>query len=174
MLAIDIDGNIAIIELKKKRTPRDVVAQIIDYASWVQRLSYKGIENFFKNNNSNSLEEAFVEKFGVPLPEELNMLHEMIIVSVELDHATERIVQYLSSNYDVPINAVFFRYFIDGNNEYISRSWLIDSHDLEKSSAQSIKKDSWNRRDFVVNFGEGENRSWEDARKYGFISAGNG
>lgn len=51
---------------------------------------------------------------------------------------------------------------------------MIDSHDLEKSSAKSIKKDSWNRRDFVVNFGDGYNRSWEDARKYGFISAGNG
>ena len=28
--------------------------------------------------------------------------------------------------------------------------------------------------DFVVTFGEGESRSWEDAIKYNFISAGNG
>ncbi len=40
MLAMDEEGNIHIIELKKERTPREVVAQTLDYASWVQNLSF--------------------------------------------------------------------------------------------------------------------------------------
>lgn len=33
---------------------------------------------------------------------------------------------------------------------------------------------SWNGRDFYVAFGEGQRRNWDDARKYGFVSAGGG
>ena len=33
---------------------------------------------------------------------------------------------------------------------------------------------TWNGRDFYVAFGEGERREWEDARRYGFVSAGGG
>lgn len=36
ILAMDMSGNLSIIELKKSRTPREVVAQLLDYASWVQ------------------------------------------------------------------------------------------------------------------------------------------
>jgi len=38
LLAIDATGSIIIIELKKHKTPRDVVAQAIDYAAWVEHL----------------------------------------------------------------------------------------------------------------------------------------
>src|SRR5437660_7818129 len=40
MLAMNASGNLSIIELKKSRTPREVVAQLLDYASWAQSLSY--------------------------------------------------------------------------------------------------------------------------------------
>lgn len=35
LLAIDASGSVIIIELKRDKTPRDVVAQALDYASWV-------------------------------------------------------------------------------------------------------------------------------------------
>lgn len=38
LLAIAPDGSIVLIELKRDRTPREVVAQALDYASWVERL----------------------------------------------------------------------------------------------------------------------------------------
>lgn len=177
LLAIDQEGNLVVIELKKKKTPRDVVAQILDYASWIQKLSYEKIVNIYEDNYYGTLEEAFDEKFGIGLPDELNHSHQMIIVSAQLDNETERIINYLSTHYDVPINAVFFRYFKDGKQEYISRSWLIDPDVVEEKSVTSkseSKKEKWNQRDFVVNFDDETYRSWNDARRYGFISAGNG
>jgi hypothetical protein len=35
-------------------------------------------------------------------------------------------------------------------------------------------RDEWNGRDYYVSVGEGEYRSWEDFRHYGFVSAGQG
>jgi hypothetical protein len=32
----------------------------------------------------------------------------------------------------------------------------------------------WNGQDFYISFGEGRHRVWDDAREYGFISAGQG
>lgn len=178
MLAMDQDGALFVIELKRGRTPREVVAQVLDYASWVQDLSYQEVITIFgEHNYLKNFDEAFIEKFGTSVPEEVNVKHEMIIVSSELDLETERIVNYLSSQYNVPINAVFFRYFKDGNEEFLTRSWLIDPTQLEErvsSSSSEGKREKWNGQDFVVNFEETAHRSWSDAVKYGFVSAGNG
>src|SRR2546423_6083279 len=40
LLALDSDANSVIIELKRGRTPREAVAQILEYASWVKELGY--------------------------------------------------------------------------------------------------------------------------------------
>jgi RecB family endonuclease NucS len=41
ILAMDGDGVLVIAELKRDRTPREVVAQVIDYASWVRETCTK-------------------------------------------------------------------------------------------------------------------------------------
>ena len=38
LLAISEDGSLTVIELKRDKTSRDIVAQILDYASWVGSL----------------------------------------------------------------------------------------------------------------------------------------
>src|SRR4051794_22819934 len=39
LLALDAEGSLVVIELKRDRTPREVVAQVLDYAAWVHGLS---------------------------------------------------------------------------------------------------------------------------------------
>src|SRR5699024_6670204 len=51
LLAINDDGDIVIIELKRDRTPREVVSQTLDYASWVQDLTFDRIKEIYKENN---------------------------------------------------------------------------------------------------------------------------
>ena len=74
--------------------------------------------------------------------------------------------------YGVPINAVFFRYFIDGDREYVARNWLRDQQ-LEPGPMPD-KKEQWNGKDWYFNFGESPERDWQDARNHGFVSAGGG
>jgi RecB family endonuclease NucS len=43
LLCLDSRGDTVIIELKRGRTPREVTAQSLDYASWVKELSRETI-----------------------------------------------------------------------------------------------------------------------------------
>jgi RecB family endonuclease NucS len=38
LLAIAPDGSLVLIELKRDQTPREIIAQALDYASWVEEL----------------------------------------------------------------------------------------------------------------------------------------
>ena len=97
------------------------------------------------------------------------------MIAADIDSATERIVTYLA-NFNVPVNVVLFRYFRDGEREYLARSWLLDEATVT-SSAPAVKRggtrEPWNGHDWYVSFGEEDGkRNWNDARKYGFVSAG--
>lgn len=176
LLAMDSEGNLSVIELKKHKTPREAVAQLLDYASWVQTLAYEEIADIYGlNNNGKEFEIGFAEVFGSNPPEEINKEHHLVLVAGELDNASERIINYLAEKYGVPINAVFFRYFQDGASEYLARTWLIDPQEAEAISNKAAGgkgREGWNGQDFYVNFGPTDTRDWEDARKYGFVSGG--
>jgi hypothetical protein len=178
ILAMDMLGNLSIVELKKDRTPREVVAQLLDYASWVQALSYDEVSKIYLDqNNGKKLEEGFDEAFGISLPEQINQKHELVVVASELDTSTERIISYLSDNYGVPVNAVFFRFFRDDDREYLARTWLVEPEEAERKASQSKSRkgsEPWNGRDFYISLGEGEHRTWDDCRRYSFISGGQG
>jgi hypothetical protein len=159
-----------------------VVAQALDYGSWVSGLGRDEVGVLYeKYRPGETFEEAFSQRFGTPVPDALNAAHQLIIVASTLDASTERIVSYLSA-YGVPLNVVFFSYFKDGDHEYLARSWLIDPVEAESRTARAradgarVRKvtGTWNGQDFYVSFGEGETRSWDDAIKYGFVSGGGG
>ena len=107
LLAIDQEGDLLILELKRDRTPREVVAQALDYASWVASLLPLQISEIAQNYLAKPLPEAFHERFGASLPEVVNNDHRIVIVASELDGASERIVQYLSTRHSLNINVVF-------------------------------------------------------------------
>jgi len=154
-----------------------VVAQVLDYGSWVQGLSHSDVLDIFETQHDTAFEVAFEEQFGTRPPEELNGGHKLTVIAADIDPATERIVTYLAG-YDVPVNVGFFRYFRDGEREYLARSWLLDEAAVAPSGPRTKRggtREPWNGRDWYVSFGdENDGRSWEDARKYGFISAGGG
>jgi hypothetical protein len=176
LLGLDGDGALHILELKRDKTPRDVIAQVLDYGSWVQSLSHEDVlATFAAYRPGEAIEVAFEDAFGVPLPEELNTGHWLTIVASDLDSESQRIVEYLAS-FDLPVNVVFFRYFTDGDREYVARTWLMEeAQELGPRSRASRTKEPWNGHDWYVSFGEeAGGRSWEDARRLGFVSAGGG
>lgn len=42
VVAVDVDARVHVLELKRDRTPRDAVAQVLDYGSWAKTLSLVG------------------------------------------------------------------------------------------------------------------------------------
>jgi len=180
LLAIDQQGNLVVMELKRDRTPRDIVAQILDYGSWVRTLQadriakiYSEYRARFKSSEPDqSLDEAFCKRFGLKeMPDELNEDHELVMVASSLDPGTERVVKYLAEHHGLPINAIFFRVFRDEDKEYLARAWLTEPTIPDPGGSQDITRGEWNG-EYYVSFGIGEHRVWDEAVKYGFISGG--
>jgi len=157
LLGVDGDGNLHVLELKRDRTPRDVVAQALDYGSWIETLGHEDVVAIFETYRPGvAFEQAFSERFGASPPEELNNGHHLTVVASEVDPASARIV------------------------EYLARTWLVDdtrtaSRGSGRRSGGGSTKEPWNGQDWYVSFGEeSSTRSWDDARRYGFVSAGGG
>jgi len=188
LLALDDDARVHVLELKRAQTPRDTVAQVLDYGSWAANLGLRDLQDIFAayqhdaNGNSDeagSLESAFLEQFEKELPEIVNDDQQLTIVASKLDGASDRIVEFLAENYGVPINAVFFRHFADGDNEYLARMWLLDPQVAESRPVRRArsKRRQWNGRDYYAVLGgreDYEGGRWSLARRYGFLNGGSG
>jgi hypothetical protein len=131
LLCMDATGNLVIVELKRDKTPRDVTAQAIDYASWVKDLEAEDIQliagEYFKKKGTNlTLEAAFGAKFKTDFPEVINEHHAMRVVASEIDDSTERIIRYLSETYGVDINAARFHFFTAaGGGQLLVRTFTV-------------------------------------------------
>lgn len=100
LLAVAPDGALVLIELKRDRTPREVVAQAIDYAVWVEELETQDIDAIYRRfAPGRDLAADFQTRFGQALDEEtLNESHQIVIVAASLDDSSERIVGYPASD----------------------------------------------------------------------------
>jgi len=173
LLAIDREGDLYVIELKRDRTPREVVAQALEYGFWTQDLSFEAVREIYaKHHEGEDFDSAYTSHFEADVPEAINTGHHLAVLATGMDTSTQQIVEYVH-HYGVPINVLFFDYFKDDDREYVARSWLTDP-ELEKSTGTSKKQAPWNGRDFFVSVGENQHRNWEDMRRYGFVSAGHG
>jgi hypothetical protein len=168
LLGVDAEGNLHVLELKRDKTPRDAVAQVLDYGSWVSTLTREDVISRANDYLDDPFEEAFEETFGSAPPDDLNTDLELTLVATGLDDSSERIVRYLR-DFGVPINVVFFAYLEDDGRRYLARSWLAEPDEaVPAAQTKKSKRAEWNGRDWFVSFGDGLGRAWEDGR----VSAG--
>ena len=129
LLGIDSEGDLYVIEIKKDRTPREVVAQALEYGYWVRDLSFDDIRALYEKHHAtdsdNDFDSAFTNRFEDDLPDAINTSHHLVIVAASMDASTEQIVGYVR-DYGVPINVLFFNWLQDDEREYLARSWLSD------------------------------------------------
>ncbi len=118
------------------------------------------------------LAPKFHARFGTALPQTLNETHTMVIVASSFDASSQRIVRYLSEVHDIAINTAFFSVFDKDGETLLATDWLLDQAEVVERSEAKVQA-PWSGL-WYVNVGEGENRSWEDMRRYGFLSAGGG
>jgi hypothetical protein len=148
LLCLDSSGDIVVVELKRGKTPREVTAQALDYASWVADLSHQRVTDIANNYlpENKLLETAFQETFGEELPDTLNDGHSVLIVAESMDSSTERIVKYLSAQ-GIRINVLTVQHFSsEDGKELMAQTFMIEpSEATEKVSTGSKKKQSLTR-----------------------------
>ena len=137
LLCIDAAGDLVIVELKRHKTPRDVTAQALEYASWVDGLSNERVTEIADAYlKSVGLGEAFRTRFGTELPETLNGEHSIVVVGSVIDEGPHRIPPRRSGRHGVRINAATFQYFQDSEaGELVARVFLIEPSQVDLSSS---------------------------------------
>lgn len=166
LLAVDEQANLVIVELKRDKTPRDVVAQTLDYASCIQDFGREDVERHTKDFLGKEFDEAFEQRFGHEAPETVNVRHRMFIVASSLDSRTQRIVEYLSRVHGVDINAATFSYFNTEQGEFVARSMLLDEDEVERrAEAQTTKRRPISSEDALRNVAvkNGVGELWDTA-----------
>jgi hypothetical protein len=121
LLAIDGQANLVVLELKRDKTPHELVARTLDHASWANGLSYEQIDTITKGFTGKPLSQAFSDHYGVSIPQTVNASHSMLILTSELDDSSERIVQYLAQQHGVPVHVLFIALFKTAFGEFLGR-----------------------------------------------------
>ncbi len=142
LLAIDKQGNIVIVELKRDALPREALVQAIDYASDVAEWSVEKLSEICTKYTGKSLEEQLIENFpDIDLENiDINEVQRIFLVGFGIEGSLERMVNWLSSNYGVSINAVLLKYIkTSGGDELLTRTAII-SEVVEQIRTEKKKK----------------------------------
>jgi hypothetical protein len=142
LLAIDKQGNVVIIELKRDALPREALVQAMDYASDVAEWSVEKLSENCTKYTGKNLEEKLIESFpDINLENiDLNEVQRIFLVGFGIEGSLERMVNWLSSNYSVSINAILLKYIktISGD-ELLTRTAVI-SEVIEQLRTEKKKK----------------------------------
>jgi hypothetical protein len=129
-LGIDRSGNAVIIELKRERIPREALAQAIDYTSDVASWDFDKLSEECERYRDQPLDTymAASDVFaGVNLEDILvNQTQRILLVGTRVDESLERMIEWLSGNYGVAINALLFKYIkTKSGDELIARTMIL-------------------------------------------------
>jgi hypothetical protein len=172
LLAMDKDGALIIIELKRDKTPREIVAQVLDYASWVATLTTRDVHDLCLEKNGRTLDELYRECFNAALPDTVNASHQMIIVAASMDETTKRIIEYLSEVHGVGINVSFFNVFEEGGVQWLSTETLLEQEEVVERATRKTRA-PWSGY-WYLTAGAESDVPWEDLRRHGYVVASGG
>lgn len=147
LLALDAEGNLVIIELKKSQAPREVVAQILEYAAWANELSEGDIiaiaANYLKFSSDQAeqlLTARFLETFEVDARPLLKSRLRMIVAAEAIPPSVTRVSRFLRTEHNVDIVCVAFSVFETGSNEVlVSTETLVGLEETKTLKGASSK-----------------------------------
>lgn len=133
-LGIDKSGNLVIIELKRDKLPREALTQAIDYASDASSWDVDKLSEICTKYTNQSLEDYLSEKFEEIDLEDLtiNKTQRILLVGFSIEESLQRMIEWLSNNYGVSINAVILKYIKTKNGEELIARTVIIPEDIEK------------------------------------------
>ncbi|MBE0661396.1 MAG: DUF91 domain-containing protein [Bacteroidales bacterium] len=141
-LGIDNSGNTVIIELKRNKLPREAIAQAIDYASDVATWNIDKLSEICQSNMKQGLEDYLSEKFDEFNIEEvvINNSQRLLLVGFGIEEATNRMIEWLSNNFNLSINAVMLNYSkTSSGNEILSRTVIIPEEiEIQKANKRKF------------------------------------
>lgn len=142
-LAIDRGGNLVVVELKRDRLPREVLAQAVDYASDVAGWDADKVSEVCVKYAGQTVQDLLNESFGdIDLGDlVINKVQRMLMVGFSIEEPLQRMIEWLSSTYGVSANAVVLTYIkTKSGDELVARTMIIPEEiDRERVSRRQIQ-----------------------------------
>ena len=137
LLGLDKTGNIVVIELKRGKTPRETVAQILQYASFVEDLTYQNLEEIaiqYRIDEGLNLTERHKEFFGLndETAVAFNKEQRLVIIGQDISKEVEQTSIFLNKK-GLNIYCIAFKYFKNETGEKIISSDIIVKKDKQIS-----------------------------------------
>ena len=145
LLGIDKDGNIIVVELKRGKAPREVVAQLLEYAAWVHELSDESIHEFAEdyfsrqtNLNGKKLKNVFIETFEADDLPVLNQRQRLFVVAEDIPPPVSRVCRFLRMSHGFDVNCIEFSVYKTESGEVLVSSESIVGLEEVISSKKTI------------------------------------
>ena len=113
LLGMDSEGNLVIVELKRDRAPRDVVAQLLEYAAWANELSEKQVheiaERYFQTRDEfkgRDFHDVFNDIFDPDEVPTLNRSLRLFVVAGEISSRVSSVCRFLRTSYGMDISCI--------------------------------------------------------------------
>ena len=143
-LGIDRYGNLVIVELKRGKLPREVLAQAIDYASDISTYEPETLNEICLAYTKQTLSDYLTEKFPETNFDEVavNQAQRLLLVGFSIEESLRRMIEWLSEKYSLGINAVALHYIKTKNgDELLSRTVIIP---------EEVEREKVNKKKFVI------------------------
>lgn len=145
LLGVDQFGNTVVIELKREKTPRETIAQLIEYASFVDNLDYDQLNEIFQNymDEEIELENYHTEYFSKSNDSSViswNKSSKLVIVAQEITPEIKQTALYLRKK-GLDIYCLEFKYFISSEkSQIISSDFVIGDESFIRQKVSSGEK----------------------------------
>ena len=113
LLGVDREGNVVVVELKRDRTPRDVVAQALEYAAFAAKLDAAALERIlgeYRPDEPKGLAEQHREYFDQSEAIAFNKDQRIVIIGQQVTPEIRQTALFLESK-GVPVTCVEFTFF---------------------------------------------------------------
>ena len=139
LLAIDRQGDLVVVELKRDRTPRETLAQALEYASFIDKLGYEQLEDLLRayiSDESLNLAQYHKEYFALAGDEASVFNHDQRIVIVGQTITPEiRQTSSFLRNKGIRVTCLEFTFFKSNDGQR-----LLSTDIVIGKEAASIKK----------------------------------
>ncbi len=159
LLGVDATGATVVIELKRGETPRDVVAQTLEYAAWVDSLSREQLDELARNYAANhsaeveGLADLYSKTFEQQLEETgedqsratervtFNNRQRLVIVAERFSGEVEQTLRYLRTRFGADVYGVEFSVHRAGGDILISTETIVGREPVTKPSQPAAPKE---------------------------------
>lgn len=130
LLGLDREGDVVVVELKRDRTPRDTIAQSLEYVSFAERLHTDQLEEILRsymNDESLSIAEHHREYFELDSDEAVafNKDQRIVIVGQRVSREIRQTASFLCSK-GIRVTCIEFTFFqANGGTRLLSQEIVV-------------------------------------------------